>query len=916
MPVAGVLSLGRRVQYATRTRHAHSYSIGQHARRSFFNSRHVKSDNLPADKQLDFLRKYAVDDISHRSVAHPQLHTHKGSDTRSSTWSLSSDPKHDALKRIVARHLQHLATLETLDDIALSLTTPEQATLQSLDHNHHHVDYYANILSSKDSLFAARLLTASHAPPFFVYHDFLARTHIRPEALRLLLDHLPVWDPDAFCVSHDLVTPVFERLLYHCRRVWPDAIPTMATWLTKQLRLSDARLARTKDSGLNGDDNELIAYLTSRYNYALRLLSQPSHVSPFKNIIFQEAAQATILKHMADHDPAFAINRQGYRAVARVQLAAKKSSSEREWARLKSPSWPPWKEDRTGMDAHIGLDYGISRARQILLRMQEAGYPLKDWDRVAMIYAGWDTDRSPTIQKRIFLDDLPRSDIAKSLWIARIKTTRTAQQAWACFLAYQDEHLPLDHRIYHAMFEVLIQERKRVMLGSENIGHEVDRDDMDPLYPGDTMEIGSPPSSTHQLTYIRAEMPSVQQLYDHMREDGKHPSDDTLTLLLDSAESLAEGLVYLETGAQDHRIAINALLHGSKDYQVLHRLPDNLFTAYTRLLCRFPHTPLDTELKMQWRYGSIIKSNFDLRQPLARALYLLVQQKRTYLPAWNCVFSALARRNAPTLASSWRSLHLRGEESLKEQNELYDKIFAFNLARQVNQTMWENDLTLDEDAFLSICIVAEHAASAVHTIFREYGYRQEHASESTGRLITHANTMFQDGPDWMKEQFWILTEGAKDSKSSMPRIESSAVKLPHLYTIPRPAMLHAYIRALGLLRDYEGLKELVTWMARYRKDLAKRCAMDRRGHVLMRRALIALRVFLEDRWELSKELEENADEEVDDEITSSASAENIEEIKALVESVPRWGGWPSDEEVEMYVEIGLDNGREEQMSEA
>ncbi|MCP6451455.1 hypothetical protein NL490_27590, partial [Klebsiella pneumoniae] len=84
-------------------------------------------------------------------------------------------------------------------------------------------------------------------------------------------------------------------------------------------------------------------------------------------------------------------------------------------------------------------------------------------------------------------------------------------------------NLPSDHRIYHAMFEVLIEERKRARLGPENIGHEVDNDHdgLDPLYPGDTKEIGSPPSSAHQLTYIRAEIPSVPQLYDHMREDGK-----------------------------------------------------------------------------------------------------------------------------------------------------------------------------------------------------------------------------------------------------------------------------------------------------------------------------------------------------------------------------------------------------------
>ncbi|KAG9718095.1 hypothetical protein KCU96_g22824, partial [Aureobasidium melanogenum] len=260
------------------------------------------------------------------------------------------------------------------------------------------------------------------------------------------------------------------------------------------------------------------------------------------------------------------------------------------------------------------------------------------------------------------------------------------------------------------MFEVLIQERKRVRLGSENIGHEVDDDDLDPLYPGDTIEIGSPPSSAHQLTYIRAEIPSVQQLYDHMREDGKQPSDDTLSMLLDSAETLAEGLLYLETGAGRHRIAVSALLHGPENHQALHVLPDQLFAAYIRLLCRFPHTPLDRELTRLWRYGTIVRSNFDLRQPLAWALYLLVQQKRTHRPSWNCVFAALARRSAPALASSWRSLYLRGDESLKVENELYDKIFAFNLARQIDETMWENDLTLDEDGFQSICVIAEHAA--------------------------------------------------------------------------------------------------------------------------------------------------------------------------------------------------------------
>lgn len=908
MPVVGALSLGRRAQYATRFNYACSWSFGNNARRSFSNYRHVKSDHLPVDKQRSLLRKVADDLPVDRSTA---VHLHpppQDAGPKPSTLHLSSSPKHDTLKKIVDRRLQLMAAPDTSEssdtpaDTTISLTKQEHAVLRSLGYTQHHVDYYSNILSTKDTLLAARLLTGTHAPPFFVYRDFLSRKHIRPEALGLLLEHLPCWHPDTPHLCDRLVLPVFRSLLYHCRRVWPAAIPLLATWLTQQLRLSDDRLLRFQDSAVGDEDLFFISHLTTRYNDALHLLSQPSHISPFKNIVFQEAAQAIILKYMADHTPALAINRVGYRAVVRVQLANKKTPSEQEWARLKSPSWPPWKEDRTGMDARIDLDYGVSRAHQILIRMQEAGYPLQGWDQVAMVYSGWDTDRSPTIQKRIFLDNLPEDRIEQSLWIARIKTTRTAQQAWACFLAYQDENLPSDHRIYHAMFEVLIQERKRVRLGPENIGHEVDDDDLDPLYPGDTMEIGSPPSSAHQLTYIRAEIPSVQQLYDHMREDGKYPSDDTLIMLLDSAETLAEGLLYLETGAENYCIAVSALLHGSKDYQALHVLPDNLFAAYIRLLCRFPHTPLDRELTLQWRYGTIVRSNFDLRQPLARALYLLVRQKRTHRPSWNCVFAALARRSAPALASSWRSLHLRGDESLKVENELYDKIFAFNLARQIDETMWENDMTLDEDGFQSICIIAEHAASAVYTVFQKYGYNPEFAPKASAGLIRNANAMFRDGHDWLKEQFRTLTEGERVSMSTLPKTVNPSVKLPSLYTVPRPALLHAYIRALGVLRDYDGLYRLVCWMSKHRSELTKRCAMDRRGRILMRRALIALRVFVEDRWE-PKESELDVAM-----IPPSATPEQIEKIKRIIGWVKQWGGWPSDEEVEMYVEYG--HGRE------
>lgn len=917
MPVVGPLSLGRRAQRASVIRYAANLSI----RRSLFASGHVKSNRPPSTRTFPSTLPHQNNAVfSHLPLSapnppldpaalHPPSQPHDFAPTKApikaSTKALSCfglrPSTQNALKAILGRRLKSLAKAELPTVTSFPLTVQEQAALRSSTYTQHHVDHWLHLLSTDDSLLAARMLVTGPAPPLFVYRQYLNRAHVRPEALRLVLRRLSAsYKTDYQSSHHEHVFFLFERLLYHCRRVWPRAIESLAVFLTQHLRLSDAANACIRHADMPTLD---ISRLTVQYNHALQLVAKPSHISPFKNAVHQEAAQAVILNHMADHDPPLVINREGYRAVARVQLAAKKSESEQEWARLKSPSWPPWKEDRTGMDAHIGLEYGISRAHHVLIRMQEAGYPLQDWEKAVMVYAGWDTDGSPTIQTRAFLTHL--SDRATiNLWVARIRTTRTAQQAWACFLAYQDENLPPNRYIYHAMFEILIQERKRLSLGPENIGHEVDDDIVDSIYPGDTKEVGSPPSSAHQLTYVRAEMPSIQRLFDHMREDGKSPYDGTLAMLLDSAESLAEGLAFLETGGQKHSLAVAALLNGASADEALQALPNCLFTAYVNLLCRFPHTVLQESIKLQWRYGDQIKCNFDLRQPLARALHLLVHHKRPYRPAWNCIFKALARKTAPSLASSWRSIYLKGQESLKFESELYDKLFAFNLARQVDATMWDHDIALDVDAVLNLCIIGEHAASTSHTVFRHFGTQSENPNPVTARLIAHANEVFEKGPEYLREKFWTLVEGTEDAKAleDQNKVEVSGIVLPRLFVVPRPALLHAYIRALGLFRDFAGLEELVKWMVAFQVELAERRSLDRRGDIMMRKALTALRIFLEGRWD--GDWGSSRPTRTYEEVPSVAPSEQIDGIASLVDSVEDWGGWPSDDEVEMYIEIG------------
>src|SRR6202041_1208945 len=109
-------------------------------------------------------------------------------------------------------------------------------------------------------------------------------------------------------------------------------------------------------------------------NRFLALLSKPTSLCPKLSIPFQEKAQFDVLRSMANNVPPLIITQEGYRAVARVQLARKKTAQEQEWARLKARSWPPWKENRTAMDEEKGVEFGFSRASRIMSQMHQAGY--------------------------------------------------------------------------------------------------------------------------------------------------------------------------------------------------------------------------------------------------------------------------------------------------------------------------------------------------------------------------------------------------------------------------------------------------------------------------------------------------------------------------------------------------------------
>ncbi len=116
------------------------------------------------------------------------------------------------------------------------------------------------------------------------------------------------------------------------------------------------------------------------------------------------------------------------------------------------------------------------------------------------------------------------------------------------------------------------------------------------------------------------------------------------------------------------------------------------------------------------------------------------------------------------------------------------------------------------------------------------------------------------------------------------------------------------------MADYEGLLETVRWMVKYSPELAVKRKRDRNGRVVMRRAITALRVFLERSWlpderHMGSPLSDSSNHRLNERSALLRSFERLETpadqgiidaARQAVESVEDWDGWPSDEEVEMY----------------
>ncbi|KAJ5924749.1 hypothetical protein N7466_008936 [Penicillium verhagenii] len=832
--------------------------------------------------------------------------------------------------------------------------------LRSRGHDAKDVAAWAWVLTSRDLLRAASRILILEADcktqtacaegprvPSFITLFLLRKPRLEPYVLRLLLIHsLHLMSGEPLPTINDLeilerntplvglakthsrltkldsstCTRLVFRLIRHARLVWPEALPAIAREFSRFLTRSYLNEPQKRISD---------PVKTRTFNKCLWALSLPAKVHPFRSAFIQQQAQFELLRAMATHKPVIPVTRMGYRAVAAVQLAQKKTIDERQSAELKAPSWPPWKEEKLGIDAQRGNEGRYSRAMNVLSQMKEAGYSHRLWEDATAILAGWDTDGSPTVQTRALALRNRRSlSLAlhdytgnhQVLWTVRIRATRTLREAWACFLSYQDHGLPPTASIYAAMAEKLIFHQNAVRSKTDLTDHSA--------LPGDGREVYPEPASARDIIYVRKEPPTLNDFLDEMVSQGFRASEKLLALLLQSAQDFSSGIDYLQCSVlrSDQILALCTVWHQSTDYQkhhlkALESLSDILFGSFVQFLCRYwgttvtsfaanvfiPDQPSEESVikhqanspvanlaeyrailteNLEWDDNMELDTDPDYPLTLRHAIQLVRARQPPCGLAWHNLLSALTRQD---------NVRRAGDRSLLA-------ILAWHGTLSLLNWMRIHNIEIGPDDFQALCVTFYRAVDAgikhPQKVKKAFKYLTSH-SNIEDREETSFDFLIQNGLSVLKSHFDQLvltsTKTSSIAERSIFELENktkSSLGMPSLLHVPSYATIHSYVRAMGIVGDDDGLLHLLRWMSQS-ADLLNELAGDRlNGQRMIRQTLVAIRLHLE---------------KLHPQYTTSdqilvASDYKVQEAYDIVSRTVGWE-WPSNVDIQEYCTI-------------
>ncbi|KAF7596447.1 hypothetical protein BBP40_001754 [Aspergillus hancockii] len=679
--------------------------------------------NPPAASKLDVaLRKVFLNKEYRRYLKARQLSV---KDVVSWAWVLKSNTPYEAILRIFMLELQPDSRKKENPTVRIVPSfIPLLLLRQGLDTN-----------AFRLLLIYSLHLISGQAHPNIGPSTYATKDDTVFNEIRLSANATPLVDPNT-CATFVV------RLLHHARQLWPQAqlpiVRTFAFYLT---------LLEPEGTGS-------------------MVSATPRNVQgPFTSASIQQQAQFELLKAMARNRPVLPVTRRGYQGIIAVQLAHKKTLAERQFAELKAPSWPPWKEDKLGIDSQRGIEGMNSRSMRVMSQMKEAGYAHTRWEEVSAILAGWDTDKSPTIQTRTLARQpwLLRGSVGNAdhhtTWEARIRATRTVREAWACFLSYRDQGLPPRGSIYTAMAEKLIYRRNAIETNFDQTSHAL---------PGDALETFPEPSSARDLIYVHTEPPTLDELLSQMLSEGIRPHGRFLSLLLRHASTFRSGLEYLNCS-------------GLSNEQI-------------KALCT-------------------ICIQIDRITGWSRKMNRSIQRVLSWYEIWEMA-GRMEDRDLP--------LGLQGFQ-----------VLCSGFSRAVDAGVKNPDAVEEGLDLIGDAVRRGHLAHI------ELDYPQ-------------FEDMVHSGLRVLKDQFdrLVLPDSRTPSSFGCGRLApedatAEQVPLPPLLHAPSPAVLHAFVRSLGLAEDYDGLLSLLRWMSQYATILKEVADEYSNGDVMLRRTMVAMRLFLE-----------------------------------------------------------------------
>lgn len=663
-------------------------------------------------------------------------------------------------------------------------------------------------------------------PPFLILHT-LRRKPLGLSALRKfipIIENLYSNKTPLMILDEKTKILLFIRLLRRCRETWPEGMTTVVDMVLKYLRTPIA-------------GQPIPAWMTHTYNRFLSLISIPTSKRPYKNLPILQRCQFAVLRKMGNVGAP--ITREGYRAIVAVQLAHEKQENEKNIVRFMSTNWPPWPVEKDGWNATYGQPTSeiLSRAGIVLRQMVEAGYSHEDWEKEASVLAGKDTDTSPTIQTRTFKPlHSGKFGYESRLWAARIRATRTLEEAWWNFLDCREsmKHRVPGQQVWDELFEKVLIKPKSATLAETEEALKDEQENIryrhtdaisdytlwcnyiqDRLHrrqrvvPGDAKEVMLAPRNPADGVYIPEPPKDAVTLFFEMLALGLKPSTRTTT--------------HLVRATLDSDFASRVLKEWNYDQYLLFTAPLKPQVQFEPPLPQaIAHPKVFTAFLYRLRKLSAVRD----------AVVVLRYHKPAYVPAWNTVLLGLAQ----TLNVS----RISRVEKIATIEDIW-KLFT-----ELRSTTEE-----DEETLRILAVTTERAC----------------------RLCV-------DQPIWDKKT--PIEQLIEAMERHLGILSISSVASDHYAT---PVLMHAYVRALGYARRWKDIVNVVAYLQRAHVPL---------DDTMGKRVLIAARAFLSDVLSLAIPKTQSTDSKVDVEVRQQC----LQQVAEMVVSWK--GGWGADEDMQVY----------------